>query len=60
MVDFDKMAQCRRDLDRANALLDQAARVVALLPTEPQLSTKQGLLIEARRAVESAKAALAN
>lgn len=60
MVDFDKLAQCRRDLDRAHDLLDQAARVVTVLPSEPQLSAKQGLLIEARRAVEAAKAALAH
>lgn len=60
MVEFDKLAQCRRDLERAHDLLDQAARVVQVLPNEPQLAAKQGLLLEARRAVEAAKAALAN
>lgn len=58
MVDFDKMAQCSRDLDRAFALLDQAARVVEVLPNQPQLAVKQSLLIEARRAVDAAMAAL--
>lgn len=60
MVEFDKLAQCRRDLERAHDLLDQAARAVRVLPSEPQLTAKRALLVEARGAVEAAKAALAH
>ena len=58
MVDHDKLIMSGRELDRAFDLLDRANE--AVLPTAPQLMTKQCLLREARRAVDAAKAALAH
>lgn len=54
----EKLMQAGRDLDRAFALLDRANEII--IPTTPQLTTKRGLLDEARLAVDSAKAALAH
>lgn len=58
MVDRDKMIQCARELERAHTLLDRASDAVREMPSRPQLAIKQGLLVEARSAVEAAKAAL--
>lgn len=58
MVDFQKFVASGQDLSRAFDLLDRANE--AVLPTLPQLLTKQGLLLEARRAVDAAKDALAH
>lgn len=57
MVDFDKMAIAGHDLNRAFAALDRAND--AFLPTQPQLVTKQALLAEARRALQSAQDTMA-
>lgn len=56
MVEFEKMTIAGHELQRAFALLDRANQIA--LPTLPQIITKQGLLIEARRAVDAAKDAL--
>lgn len=58
MIDTSKLIVSGHQLTRAFELLDRAAEVV--LPTGPQLITKQGLLDEARRAVDAAKDALAH
>lgn len=58
MVDHEMLIQCARHLDRAFTLLDRASDAVQVMPSWPQLVTKQGLLVEARRAVDAAKAAL--
>lgn len=58
MIDTDKMIVSGRELTRTFELLDRANQ--AVLPTLPQLITKQGLLQEARRAVDAAKGALAH
>lgn len=58
MIDTDKMMVSGHHLARAFDLLDRATEVA--LPTGPQLITKQGLLAEARRAVDAAKDALAH
>lgn len=60
MVDHEMLIQCGRELERAHALLDRASAAVQVMPSLPQLVTKQNLLVEARQAVESAKAALAH
>lgn len=58
MVDFHKFVTSGQNLSRAFDLLARANEIV--LPTMPQLLTKQGLLEEARRAVDAAKDALAH
>lgn len=58
MVESEKLRQCGQELERAFALLDRANQ--AAWPTLPQLATKRGLLIEASRAVDAAKTALAH
>lgn len=58
MVESEKMVIAGQELRRAFALLDRANEII--LPTLPQLTTKRGLLDEARRAVNAAKDALAH
>lgn len=58
MVESEKMMIAGQELQRAFALLDRANEII--LPTLPQLTTKRGLLDEARRAVNAAKDALAH
>lgn len=60
MVDRDMLIVCARELERAHALLDRASAAVQVMPSLPQLITKQHLLVEARAAVEAAKTALAH
>lgn len=56
MIDTEKLVVCGQELARAFALLDRANEIV--MPTAPQLISKQGLLIAARQAVDAAKDAL--
>lgn len=60
MFDHANMILCARELERAHGLLDRASDAVREMPSRPQLDIKRGLLIEARSAVEAAKAALGN
>lgn len=57
-MNTEKLIEAGRELDRAFALLDRANEIV--IPSTPQLTTKRGLLDEARMAVNAAKSALAH
>lgn len=52
----EKLIVAGRELGRAFALLDSANAIV--IPSLPQLTTKRGLLDEARMAVMAARTAL--